>query len=84
MRKFLINIMWFLIILLVINIIIFLGINIIQSMVLDNDSLNYSLDSKISKLVIDTNKINIIIAGDSRAERQLSPKIICKKIKNNP
>ena len=78
MRKFLINIMWFLIILLVINIIIFLGINIIQSMVLDNDSLNYSLDSKISKLVIDTNKINIIIAGDSRAERQLSPKIICK------
>jgi len=35
----------------------------------------HSLDSKISKLPINNDSINIIIAGDSRGERQLIPHI---------
>jgi len=42
----------------------------------NNQILNISLETKIKKLEVDTSKINIIIAGDSRAERQLIPEII--------
>jgi hypothetical protein len=44
--------------------------------ILDTEILNAELESKISILKIDTAKTNIIIAGDSRAERQLIPEII--------
>jgi hypothetical protein len=41
--------------------------------------LNSLIDAKISKLPIIEGKMNIVIAGDSRAERQLIPEIIEKK-----
>jgi len=41
--------------------------------------LNSSIDVKIAELSIIKDEINIVIAGDSRAERQLIPEIIEKK-----
>ncbi|MDA9317158.1 hypothetical protein N9Q58_04505, partial [Polaribacter sp.] len=44
-----------------------------------NRTLNSLMDEKISKLPILSGEMNIIIAGDSRAERQLMPGIIQEK-----
>lgn len=52
---------------------------IIPGLILDDEILNNSVESKIAELIIDTNKINVIIAGDSRAESQLIPEIIKDK-----
>ena len=43
---------------------------------LDDTHPNTSMEIKIKMRSIDTTKTNIIIAGDSRAERQLIPKVI--------
>ncbi|MEO7177108.1 MAG: hypothetical protein ABIV51_14350 [Saprospiraceae bacterium] len=43
--------------------------------VLNYEILNSELEEKIISLKIDTSRLNIIIAGDSRAERQLMPAI---------
>jgi hypothetical protein len=51
--------------------------------ILKDEILNDLLEHKICELPIDTCKINIIIAGDSRAERQLSPQIMRKYINCN-
>ncbi len=46
--------------------------------ILDNEVLNSELERKITDLKIDTSKVNIVVAGDSRAERQLIPEVISK------
>ena len=41
--------------------------------ILDEYSLDNLMESKISKLHIDSDSLNIVIGGDSRGERQLIP-----------
>lgn len=56
--------------------ILFTLVNIVIDYKLNEQSIEMGIESKISNLKIDKNKINIIVAGDSRGERQLIPKII--------
>jgi hypothetical protein len=49
---------------------------LIQHLGNEDDILNEFVENKTAELLIENDKINIIIAGDSRAEWQLSPKII--------
>jgi hypothetical protein len=72
MKYFLKQLFYFIII----HLIILSGIFFIPDLAAENEILDDTVERKIAELVIDTNKINIIIAGDSRAERQLIPKII--------
>lgn len=75
MKKFLLKIFSFFLVLFT-----FLNLTIIISdYILDDVHLDTSMEIKIKMLNIDTTKTNIIIAGDSRAERQLIPKIIKSK-----
>lgn len=43
---------------------------------LEKDPLNSSIESKIAELSIDSSRLNIIIAGDSRGERHIIPGVI--------
>lgn len=71
MKKFLLTVLIFLFPL------VFLFVfGLIFPIILDDEVLNDTLESKITELKIDTTKITIVIAGDSRAERQLVPKTI--------
>ena len=72
MKKFFIKVSYFSFI----PVLVLLVVVLIQHLIPDNAVLDSTLESKIASLVIDMSKINVIIAGDSRAERQLSPKII--------
>jgi hypothetical protein len=71
MKKFIIQLLYF-----IIPFVLLPSFFISHYGFLDEDILNSELERKISTLKIDTAKINIIIAGDSRAERQLIPEII--------
>lgn len=74
MKKLFIKIIY----LIIFPIAIILIINPIHSIILHNKVLNDQLEEKLLQYPIDANTNNIIIAGDSRAERQLSPYIIKK------
>lgn len=54
----------------------FLVLDTCINVICRNKSLNVLIESKISHLEIDKNKTSIVIAGDSRAERQLIPSVI--------
>jgi hypothetical protein len=76
MRKFIFQFSIFLLFLIIIILSLFL---IPLNGLLDNEILNDVVEYKSSVLTIDTTKTTIIIAGDSRAERQLIPELIKKK-----
>lgn len=57
-------------------VLIFLGLNFCINIVAEERPLNKMMSTKISKLPVKQGKLNIVIAGDSRAERQLIPKVI--------
>ena len=75
MKKFLLNLTKFVLY----PIIIFILVDTLINLSTEHKSLNDLIDEKIEALPIKNNQINIIIAGDSRAERQLIPKIIKEK-----
>jgi hypothetical protein len=72
MKKFIKNIFLFSTALVVISSFVLLTIHFIQK---NNHTLNYSVENKIQSFNLDSEKLNIVIAGDSRAERQLLPKV---------
>jgi hypothetical protein len=72
MKKFLIRLLFFL----VIPLVLFTAGYFFLGVALDDEILHPSLESKIQALEIDTAGFNIIVTGDSRAERHLSPAVI--------
>ena len=73
MKKFLYHTFLFLII----PSVLFFFVHNIINYRLEDKSIS-DMENKITRLKIDTTKVNIIIAGDSRAEKQLFPSIIEK------
>lgn len=72
MRKFVLKFLKFLLA----PVLLFLVVDSVINLLAKNNGLNELMESKIKALPIHKDKINIIIAGDSRAERQLIPKVI--------
>ena len=56
---------------------------IIQFVLIENPVPNKRLEQKIVSIPLDSTKLNIIIAGDSRAERQIIPEIFEETINCN-
>ncbi|HHH50536.1 MAG TPA: hypothetical protein ENK52_06125 [Saprospiraceae bacterium] len=56
----------------------FIALSLIPDLIPDDIPLDNRIESKIALLKIDTSKTTVIIAGDSRGERQLIPKIISR------
>lgn len=60
-------------------ILLFLILDVFINFTAKDKGLNSLIEAKIAALPINNDEINIIIAGDSRAERQLIPEIIALK-----
>jgi len=58
------------------SVVLALMVIIIHSVLFEIPIPSSSLEKKIASLPLDSSKLNVIIAGDSRAERQIIPKII--------